>query len=165
MADRNDSVLVLGWGNPLRGDDGVSARVLDALRNTPGDEEVRLELKQVHQLAPELSETVARFRGVVFVDARAGGTPGEVRCEDVAPGEGRTTLSHSLSPEALLLYAERLYGHAPAAAVVTISGRSFDHGTDLCPEASQAVPKAARKVRGLARLWAHEPLLPKPASA
>ena len=50
------------------------------------------------------------------------------------------------------------------AAVVTIGGASFDHGKELSPEVLRAVPKAARRVRSLARLWTRPPL-PEPARA
>ena len=66
---------------------------------------------------------------------------------------GTASLTHSLSPQAVLLYAERLFGHVPRAAAVTVGGTSFDHGEELSPEASQAVPKAARRIRSLARFW------------
>jgi hypothetical protein len=54
----------------------------------------------------------------------------------------------------VLLYAERLFGRVPRAAVVTIGGAAFDHGTELSSEALQAVPEAARKIRSLAGRWA-----------
>jgi hydrogenase maturation protease len=138
----------------MRGDDGVSERVLDTLRDGPPDPEgPALELKHVHQLVPELAETLAGHRGVVFVDARAGGTPGAVRSEAVGPAGAATPLSHTLSPAAVLLYAERLYGHAPAAAIVTIAGASFEYGQDISPEARGAIPGAVQSIQDLARAW------------
>jgi len=52
----------------------------------------------------------------------------------------------------VLLYAERLFGRVPRAAVVTVGASSFDHGSELSPEALLAVPKAARRVRSFARV-------------
>lgn len=165
MADLPESVLVIAYGNPQRGDDGVAWRVLDSLRAAqPRPEAPPLRLKRVHQLAPELAEPASRARAVIFVDAHADASPGAVSCEPVTPGAGATSLTHALSPQAVLLYAERLFGHAPRAAVVTIGGAAFDHGSELSPEVLQAVPKAARRIRSLARLWARQPLA-KPAGA
>ena len=118
----------------------------------------------MHQLAPELAEPVSRARAVIFVDARADAEAGKVSCEPVTPGTGTASLTHSLSPQAVLLYAECLFGHVPRAAVVTIGGAAFDHGDALSPEALQAVPKAVRRIRSLARLWARQPH-PEPARA
>jgi hypothetical protein len=47
---------------------------------------------------------------------------------------------------------------------LVVSGRRTIHGDELSPEVLRAVPKAARRVRSLARLWAHQPL-PEPARA
>ncbi len=165
MTDLSDSVLVIGYGNPQRGDDGVAWKVLDCLeaaRPRPGAPP--LHLKRVHQLAPELAEPASRARAVIFVDARADAAAGAVSCEPATPGAGSPSLTHTLSPQAVLLYAERLLGHAPRAAVVTVGGATFDHGEDLSPEVRRAIPKAVRRIRGLARLWAPKPL-PEPAGA
>jgi hydrogenase maturation protease len=165
VIDPSEAVLVIGYGNPHRGDDGVAWTVLDALRAAqPRPDAPPLCLKQVHQLAPELAEPASRARAVIFVDARADASPGTVSCEPLTPGAGTASLTHSLSPQAVLLYAERLFGHVPRAAVVTVGGASFDHGTELSSEALHAVPKAARRIRSLARLWARQPL-PEPARA
>jgi hydrogenase maturation protease len=158
VVDPSESVLVIAYGNPQRGDDGVAWKVLDALEAEPPRAGAPpLVLKRVHQLAPELAEPAGRARAVIFVDARADAAPGAISCEPVTPGAGTASLTHSLSPQAVLLYAERLFGHVPRAAVVTVGGSSFDHASELSPEALQAVPKAARRVRSLARLWARQP--------
>jgi hydrogenase maturation protease len=158
VTDLARDVLVIGYGNPQRGDDGVAWRVLDALEAEHlRPEAPPLRLKRVHQLTPELAEPASRARAVIFVDARADAALGGISCESVTPGAGTASLTHSLSPQAVLLYAERLFGHVPLAAVVTVGGSSFDHGSELSPEALLAVPKAARRVRGLARLWARQP--------
>jgi Ni,Fe-hydrogenase maturation factor len=137
----------------------VAWKVLDALRAAqPRPDAPPLRLKRVHQLAPEIAEPASRARAVIFVDARADAEAGTISCEPVTPGAGSASLTHSLSPQAVLLYAERLFGHVPRAAVVTVGGATFDHGEELSPGALIAVPKAARRVRSLARLWARQPL-------
>ena len=165
MVEPSESVLVIGYGNPQRGDDGLAWKVLDALRAAqPRPEAPPLRLKRVHQLAPELAEPASRARAVIFVDARADVEAATVSCEPVMPGAGAASLTHSLSPQAVLLYAKRLFGHVPRAAVVTVGGAAFDHGDKLSPEVLRAIPKAARRIRSLARLWARQPH-PEPARA
>jgi hydrogenase maturation protease len=165
VADSPAPVLVIACGNPQRGDDGVAWRVLDALEAPHARTEgPALRLMRVHQLVPELAEPVSGARAVIFVDARAEAAPGSVSCDAVTPGAGTSPLTHALTPPAVLLYADRLFGQAPRAAVVTIGGAAFDHGDELSPEALQAVPKAARRIRSLARLWARRPV-PEPTGA
>ena len=52
------------------------------------------------------------------------------------------------------------------AGVVDPRGRDIfdDHGEYLSPEVLQAIPKAARRIRSLARLWARQ-TLPEPTGA
>ena len=154
--DCTDAVLVIAWGNPLREDDGVAWHVLEGLRLLkPRPGLPPLKLRHAHQLAPEMAECVSKAQGVVFIDARRDGTPGEVRCEEIAPSAGSNPLAHSLSPQALLLYAEQLYGRAPRAVVLSITGERFGMGESLSPAVRRALPRAIRKVLHQARAWAH----------
>jgi hydrogenase maturation protease len=164
--DCPDAVLVIAWGNPLREDDGVAwhvAEALQALRPRPGLPALRIS--RAHSLAPELSECLGQAHGVVFVDARRDGSPGEVRCEATLPSAGSNPLAHSLSPQALLLMAERLYGRAPRAVLLGVTGARFGMGETLSPPVRRALPRAVRAVIRQARLWAQEtePTGPLPA--
>ena len=152
-------MLVIAWGNPLREDDTVAWHVLEGLRTLrPRPGLPALHLRHAHQLTPEMAECVSRAQGVVFVDARRDGTPGEVRCEEIEPSAGRNPLAHSLSPQALLLYAEQLCGRAPRAVVLTIAGERFGTGEALSPAVRRAVPRAMRAVLRQAKAWAAAPV-------
>jgi hydrogenase maturation protease len=153
--DCPDSVLVVAWGNPLREDDAVAWHVLEGLRSLqPRPSLPPLKLRHAHQLAPEMAECVSQARGVVFIDARRDGQPGEVRCEEITPAAGSNPLAHSLSPQALLLFAEQLYGRAPQAVVLSIAGERFGMGEELSPVVRRALPRAIRAVVRRARAWA-----------
>ena len=127
------SVLVLAIGNPQREDDGVAWKIAEALQ---GD---RLDVRQVHQLVPELALDVSRAEAVLFIDAREGGEPGSVRLAPVVPGPDRTGLTHAVSPRALLFYAETLFGRAPRAHLLTVAGERFGHGEELSARVQEAV--------------------------
>ena len=153
--DCPDAVLVIAWGNPLREDDAVAWHVLEGLRSLkPRPGRPALHLRHAHQLAPEMAECVSKAQGVVFIDARRDGTPGEVRCEEITPSAGSNPLAHSLSPQALLLYAEQLYGRAPRAVVLSIAGERFGMGEELSPVVRRALPRAIRAVVRQAKAWA-----------
>src|SRR5690348_4191750 len=90
------AVLVIGYGNPLRRDDGVGWAVASGLAG-------RFETIAVHQLTPELAEPISRARHVVFVDAECGPAAGAVRTCDVAPAASdRALMAHHLGPAQLL---------------------------------------------------------------
>ena len=165
MRDCPEAVLVIARGNLLREDDGVAWHVLEGLRSLrPRPGLPALHLRHAHQLTPEMAECVSRATGVVFVDARRDGTPGEVRCERVAPEAGPNPLARSVSPQALLLYAERLCGHAPEAVVVSVVGERFGMCESLSPAVRRAVPRAIRAVVRQAKAWGLAPArTPQPA--
>ena len=66
-------LLVIGYGNTLRRDDGVGPHVAEAIAALalPGVEALVCPL-----LTPELAEAIARARRVVFVDAMVTAPPG-----------------------------------------------------------------------------------------
>src|SRR5512138_3332741 len=88
--------LVLGYGNTLRGDDGVGWRVAEAFARIAPDVEVRA----VHQLSPELAEVASHYDAAVFVDAAADGEPGAVRCFEVQQDAPESELTHRMTPAA-----------------------------------------------------------------
>jgi hydrogenase maturation protease len=167
--DCEDRVLVIAWGNPLREDDAAAWHVLERLRSLqPRPGLPALYLRHAHQLAPEFAECVSRARGVVFVDARHDGEPGEVRCDALEPRESSDPLGHFLSPETLLLYARQLYGRAPRAVLVSITGERFGIGEGVSAPVRRAVPRAVREIVRLARDWAtlaDEPPRPEAGTA
>ena len=100
---------MIGYGNPLREDDGVGWAAVELLEQAPPDERVRAHA--CHQLTPELAEPVSAAGTVLFIDARAGGVAGQVEIREVEPDAGTPPgLTHALSPGALLALARELYG-------------------------------------------------------
>ena len=99
-----DGVLVVGYGNPLRGDDGVGWRVAERLAA-----DQRLDgaaVLQRHQLTPELALDISAVSLVVFIDASRDLPPGSVdvgRVErtDVAGRRRRTISAHPFSSRSL----------------------------------------------------------------
>ncbi len=134
-------VLVIGYGNLLRGDDGVGRYVIDALEPLLPEEATA----SIHQLTPEWAETISHTRMVVFVDAAVGDNPGEVRHLQLEPTVGQPG-SHELTPEGILSMAAELYGRCPMAYIVTITGGSFEFSDSLTEPVAASVPVAARIV-------------------
>ncbi len=140
-------VLIVGYGNPLRGDDGVGpevARRLAAEFQDP-DIEVLTEL----QLKPELAELMSRAEIAIFIDARAGDQPGEVRIEEVRPGEPERTFSHQFAPPMLLMTAQVLYSRIPRTFLVSVGGQNFELSEGLSEAVQRAIPEVLATVRRL----------------
>ena len=142
------SVLILAYGNPIRGDDGIAWRAAQELEKVlppPVAEIVRL-----HQLAPELAEQASHADTVIFLDANCDGPPGAIRCLPVGPQPGDPRFSHQFTPQSLMALCERLYSARPAAFAVSLAGESFGVGDQLSRAATRALPQLVRAVQELA---------------
>lgn len=144
-------VLIIAYGNPLRSDDGVAWRAAGLLEGRFPAADV--EILRLHQLAPELAETLRRCQAAIFVDAAARGlgAPGEIRFEEIRQPAGEARFSHQLSPDAVVALARQLYGAAPRAFAVTLAGENFDHGEQLSPVVAEALPLLAARVEEVTR--------------
>jgi len=144
--------LVIGYGNPLRADDGVGWVVAQRLRSElAGDRfEGDVVVLAEHQLTPELAEAIARARLVIFVDARVGDRPGRVGCRIVAQsGDGSQAFSHEVDPSSLVQLARLLYGACPTSLVISVAGEDFGYGTNLSPVVEAAIPEVLRCIRAM----------------
>lgn len=117
-------LLVIGFGNPLRGDDGVGYRLAKALEELEGEDLVCLCLLQ---LTPELATEMSNANEVWFLDAEAEGEPGAISCRRLQPLESISDRwTHDLSPQGLLDLCASLYAESPRTLLMTIAGESFD---------------------------------------
>lgn len=142
-------VLIVAYGNPLRSDDGVAWRAADALEGKFAPAEV--ETLRLHQLAPEVADTLRRFAAVIFVDAAATvhHSPGEIRCEEIIASDHENRFTHQLSPPAVLSLAAKLYNAKPRAFSATLVGQCFDHGESLSPAVLAALPSLVTQIETL----------------
>ena len=140
-------VLILGYGNPFRSDDGLGWQVaVQLLRTTPAPE---VEILPCLQLTPELAEPISRAECVLFIDSPREGVPGAFRCREVEPCAGPASLTHELSPQVLLGIARDLYSAFPEAYLLSISGESFEAGEALSVAVEARIPELRARLREL----------------
>jgi hydrogenase maturation protease len=142
--------LILAYGNPLRGDDGIGPEAGKRLRSIVRDPEV--EIRTLHQLTPELMEPISRAARVIFIDACEGAVPGEIRERAIEPSRAAARFTHHATPDALLAGARALYGHAAAATMITVTGARFSVSSGLSPAVARSLDGVvAATLRVLAR--------------
>jgi hydrogenase maturation protease len=141
------TLLVIGYGNPLRGDDGVGPNVAEAVEalHLPG-----VQTLVCQQLSPEHAEPISRARTVVFVDA-AVDAPKEVRLRKLEPGGSSQLMAHAADPRTMLALARDVFGRAPEAWWLTIPAVKLDFEESLSPEAQRGFAEAVEKIQELCR--------------
>jgi len=136
-------LLVIGYGNTLRRDDGVGPKVADAIEGLglPGVSVLACPL-----LTPELAEPISRAERVIFVDA-AVDAPLEVHRRGVEPAASAQVMAHAASPATLLALARDVFGHAPQAWLLTIPVTELGIGEALSPLAQRGFELAIEEVK------------------
>jgi hydrogenase maturation protease len=132
-------IVIFGYGNPLRGDDGFGWRTAERLRAEIRSPEV--EVMALHQLTPELMEPISCAELAIFIDASV---PQSVR----RPGGG-SAFTHHLTPQMLVEGARSLYGRAAEPLLLTTEGENFELGEELSPAVEAAVEQTLAKVRAI----------------
>lgn len=140
-------ILILGYGNPMRSDDGLGWQVAAELFRTNSRPEV--EVLPCHQLTPELAPAVSRVETVIFVDSAQGGQPGELLCREVSPDESVTSFTHHLTPAALLTLSSELFGACPRAYLLSIYGETYVPGDALSTPVARRVSELKARLQQL----------------
>ena len=138
-------ILIIGYGNVLRGDDGVGIHVARELERQ-FHEDPEVEIIACQQLTPEMAEDISGSELVIFVDAACGDQPGTIRCRQLL-AEAPFGCMHDVTAEALVSAAEQLYGEVPKAFSITLSGFSFAMGSRLSRAAQLQLPEVVRQAR------------------
>lgn len=145
-------VVLVGIGNPLRGDDAAGCLVAARLAGTPGisvvqsDETPERDVPRIVDLQPDL---------VILADAVAmGRPPGTVEVVETGALSGYLPTTHRLP---LTLLADILRRASRAEVVVlAIQPDRVELGADVSPAVAAAVERAADWVREAAREMAVE---------
>jgi len=130
--ERPPRVLVLGYGNPGRQDDGLGPAVASGIDRLGWP---NLTAVDNYQLNIEDAMDVAEHDVVWFVDAAKAG-PSPYAVHEVSPASSIEFTSHLLRPEAILAIARQCYGRSPQAFMLAIRGYEFEFIEALTPAAT-----------------------------
>lgn len=166
-------VLIIGYGNVMRSDDGVGPFVAERL--AVDKRLVAATVLRCHQLTPELALDVAQAGLVVLIDAALGPEPGTLCIRSLVDTAGDRAVigetgafSHHLEPSTLVALTRELYGATPDVLVVSVGVASLELGETLSPAVEAAMPQVADAVAALVltRLGAYgDPIASEPARA
>ena len=132
------SILIIGYGNNLRSDDGVGRYLAEII-----DQQQLLLVKtlSVHQLTPELVLEITESQAVIFIDAIASLTD-EITLQSLEPSQDKTPLGHTSNPEQLLYLCKNLYHKCPSVWLLTIPTNNFEFGETFSDLTQAAIAPA-----------------------
>jgi hydrogenase maturation protease len=148
-------ILILGYGNVDRQDDGIAWHVLCALaarleRPVPeiageGFEATgqNPELVFIPQLVPEMSETLAEYDLVCFIDAHTGNIAADLAFEEIQGSYKSAPFTHHMTPQTCLSLAGTLFGNQPRGFLTTVRGYEFQFTPTLSTRSAALADQAA----------------------
>lgn len=131
--------LLIGYGNPGRGDDGLGPALAEALE---AEALAGLDVKVEFQLNVENAFDLQGYDAVYFVDAAVqGAEPYDFHA--IRPQDPALFSSHAVSPEGVLALADKLFGLKVPGYILAIKGYSFDDfGAPISPQAQRNLDAA-----------------------
>lgn len=133
-------LVVFGWGNASRGDDGIGPLLLARIAEARWPEATLIEDFQL-QLEHALDLQGADL--ALFLDAGKG-TPMPFAFHEIFPRGGMTHTSHALAPEAVLaVYQQALKATPPPSFLLCVRGESFGLGEGLSAEGAARLDEAS----------------------
>ena len=144
MPKQAPRILMIGYGNPGRQDDGLGPAFIAQFEAHASDQ---LHLQTNYQLTVEDAYDAQAYDQVIFVDASIDArlnteTPFSFEAIEATNDSGLG--SHSLSPNGVIRLCETLYDKSPKAFVLGILGYEFDQFEErLSGQASQNLQKAS----------------------
>ena len=142
----------MGYGNPLRRDDGAGWRVAEVVAQRWGE---RVTVLMGQQPVPEWAAVLAEADVAFVVDASLHARPGVyVRRLRPAPAGEPGLGGHRFGPEYLLWLSQTAYGSAPVTYVLPLPAEDLEFGEGLSPRTARAADRAIRLLdRRLSAIW------------
>jgi len=153
------NLLLFGYGNPDRGDDGAAFHILLRLFQDFGVQDPDIFSADVlalnketdtlfnFQLLPEYADLVTHYEKVIFIDAHTAEIADEMSIKEVKADYQYSPFTHHFSPSSCLAVAKSLTGNAPEAWLISIRGYQFGFSRVLSDETSALVDRAVAYIK------------------
>jgi hydrogenase maturation protease len=134
-----NKILLIGYGNPARADDGLGHALAEEIESKNFSD---VTIEADYQLTIEDSAQVAEHNIVIFADASVNcGEP--FSFEPLTARESGSFSSHSVEPAEVMALAENLFGSKARGFILAIRGYEFDQfGAAMTEKAKANLRKA-----------------------
>ena len=143
--------IVIGIGNPLRGDDALGYVVVNAFNEKYGEGELAdVDCFHMQQLGLELLPYFEDCEVLIFVDASVKVDVGALQMELIEPGSMvDNPVSHFFDPETLLSSTYALYQAHPKTYLLSVGASDFEIREGLSEKIEASVPKVLEKIESI----------------
>ncbi len=139
MKEDNKKILILGYGNPARADDGLGPALAEIIESKNIS---AVTVEADYQLAVEDSSGVAENDIVIFADASTNAVQ-PFTFEPVEAKYSEDFSTHSVEPACIMALAESLFGSKVKGYILGIRGYEFDNFSEgLTKKAKANLQKA-----------------------
>jgi hydrogenase maturation protease len=133
------NLVIFGWGNVSRGDDGMGPLLLARIAEAGWDDATLIEDFQL-QIEHALDLQGAEL--AMFIDAGKD-TPAPFSFREIFPQDGLTHTTHALSPDSVLAVYRKVTGKTPPPAfLLCVRGESFELGEPLSADGATRLEAA-----------------------
>jgi hydrogenase maturation protease len=130
-------VLIYGYGNPGRRDDGMGIRITEMVEEWKQAHNLnRIDVDSNYQLNVEDAEKVSRYDLVIFVDASQETDLTNFRLTEIKPNNQKVEFTmHAVSPAYIIHLCEKLFDKKPQAKLLSIKGYRWEFQEGLSDSA------------------------------
>ena len=128
-------ILVIGFGNILRTDDGAGHKAVELLAKRLPE----VDCIATHDLKPEFAELITNYQAIIFIDASKD-------CQSIEHSKLTNIIdlgeyhSHTLTPEMLLSLSKKIYNAQPEFVyLIKIPAINFNLGDDISPLTKESI--------------------------
>ncbi|MFC2049010.1 hydrogenase maturation protease [Elusimicrobiota bacterium] len=134
-------ILVYGYGNPGRQDDGLGIALVERLKNDNLHSNIEFDVN--YQLNVEDALTISTKDIVIFIDASSLNIDC-FRFQKIIPSAANDFTTHAMHPSCVMEICRKLYDKSPDAYILEIKGYKWDMKEILSQEAQRNLELAYR---------------------
>lgn len=145
---KNHKILIIGYGNTLRGDDGVGYKIAEIIEQWNFD---NITSFAIHQLTPDLADNIAKVDTVIFIDAVPITDINQAKLEitTISGNPKSNHLAHHNNPEQLLSLTEAIYQKSPIAYWILVPALNFNFSEELSTITQKYVSITLEKIKDM----------------
>ncbi len=148
----NRRMLIYGYGNPGRQDDGLGKAFIELAEEWVQNENLgNISFDVGYQLLVEDVTLIENKDLIIFVDASMDERIADFYLAAVEADDRETFTMHQVSPGFILALYETLYGPAPPSYLLQIRGYEWEMKESLSPGAQKNLQEAWKALRQILR--------------